>query len=428
MHAVKERLKKNDIAHVLLRPSFSFLMFSEFFSQIAFNMQHFVLIFLIYELTHSNTAVSGIILSFTIPAILFSLLAGVFVDRWNKKTVLFTTNFLRGVMLLPFLIPNAHPSIIYTLTFFIAIATQFFLPAESSIIPLLVPKQKLVAANAIFSIGIYSTVLIGYILAGPLLLVMGRSVFLLLSVLFFISAFLILGIRVPKREEKHSAVSIQAVELSIGREIREIFSYMRKVRNVMRALIILTMAQAIIFTFAVLGPGYLATILKTRVESLSWLLLAPAALGMVTGALILGSNARKLKHAPTITVGFIVTGLIFIFLPFISSVSSKDFILAINSILPSFLDVTGVHIIVFLAFIAGFSNALVFVPANATIQSQTPESIRGRIYGFLNAMTGSVSLLPVALAGGLADIFGVSQVITSIGIAMIILAVFEYIF
>ena len=60
-------------------------------------MQHFVLIFIVFELTHSNTAVSGIILSFMIPALLFSLITGVFVDRWNKKNILFSTNILRGV-------------------------------------------------------------------------------------------------------------------------------------------------------------------------------------------------------------------------------------------------------------------------------------------------------------------------------------------
>lgn len=182
-----DHLKQNDLINVLSIPSFFYLMISEFFSQIAFNMQHFVIIFIIYELTHSNTAVSGIILSFTIPAIFFSLLAGVYVDRWNKKTVLFLTNIIRGGLLLPFLIPNTHPGIVYTLTFFIAVATQFFLPAESSIIPQLVPQRLLIPANAVFSAGIFTTVFIGYILSGPFLLAFGKTVsFLFLAALFLL--------------------------------------------------------------------------------------------------------------------------------------------------------------------------------------------------------------------------------------------------
>lgn len=409
-----------------MRP-FLFLMLSEFFSQIAFNMQHFVLIFIIYEITHSNTAVSGIILSFTIPAILFSLLAGVYVDRWNKKSVLFFTNLIRAFLLLPFLIPNAHPSIIYTLTFFIAVATQFFLPAESSIIPILIPEKLLVAGNAVFSAGIFTTVFIGYILSGPVLLFFGRTIsFILLTALFFLSALFILFVNVPQKKIK-KITKVKEVGKSVKYEIKEIFAFMRKAKEVTKALTTLTVSQAIIFVFAALGPGYLSTILKVRVESLSWILLAPAAVGMIVGAGALSSLSKKHNHVTLNAIGFFVTGLIFLFLPYGNQVAAKGFIQTLNHFLPSVLDITIVHIIVVLAFVAGFANALIFIPANAVIQANTTENIRGRIYGFLNALTGSVSLLPVILAGGLADLIGVSQVITGIGALMLAIAIFRFI-
>ena len=69
----------------------------------------------------------------------------------------------------------------------------------------------------------------------------------------------------------------------------------------------------------------------------------------------------------------------------------------------------------------GFAISLVFVPSNTTIQLETNESMRGRIYGFLNALIGAVSFLPVILAGGLADLLGVATVIIGFGIIMLIL-------
>ncbi len=425
MQAFKKAMKNNDIVQVLKIPSFFNLMLSEFFSQLAFNMQHFVFIFLIYEATHSNTAVSAIILSFTIPAVLFSVLAGVFVDRWSKKKVLFYTNLLRGFLLLPFLVPDLHVGFILTLTFLIAVVTQFFLPAESAIIPLVVPKRLLVPANAVFAVGIYSTVLIGYIVSGPALLLLGEQwTIILLATLFFISTLVIFFVNLPTKKEKllsRKKIVIQNVSKSFSREIHEVLQFIHKAKRLTRSLVIITLSQAIIFTFAALGPGYVATILDVQVENLSWILLAPAAVGMILGAMYLGSLGRKYKHSFFIGMGILISGIVFIFLPFGSKVASQGFVQTLNAFIPGgFFDLTILHIIVILAFIAGIANSMVYVPTNVSIQMMTSESIRGRVYGFLNAMVGAVSLLPVAVAGGLADIFGVARVITVMGIMLLL--------
>ena len=195
METVKRVTLNNDLLSLLKIPSFVFMMASEFFSQFAFNMQNFVLIFIIFSATYSNAAVSGIILSFMIPAVLLSVFTGVLVDRWKKKEVLFLTNLIRGVLLLVLLIPHINVSIIYLVTFFIAVATQFFIPAESAIIPTLVPQRLVVSANAVFTFGIYATMLGGYILSGPILLLLGKEyTIIFLVVLFLIGTFLVLFI------------------------------------------------------------------------------------------------------------------------------------------------------------------------------------------------------------------------------------------
>ncbi len=427
MNSIKNAVHGNDIVKVLKIRSFLFLMISEFFTQLAFNMQHFVLIFIIYELTQSNTAVSGVILSFTIPAILFSLISGVYVDRWNKKKVMFITNFIRGLFILPFLILNLHLGLIYVFTFFIAVTTQFFLPAEAAIIPLLVPRKLLTAANAVFSLGIYMTLLLGYILSGPVLLLFGQvNTVLILAAFFFVSAFFTSLIKLNVRDKTDD--SDAEIASSVSYEVREIFSFMRKAKKVMHALVVLTVSQAVIFMFAVLGPGYMSKILGVEVESLSWILLAPAAIGMGLGGLLLGSYGRKLKHKFLSTVGFALSGIVFILLPLGDRVSSAGFVHSLNVYLPHVVDINILHIVVLLAFIVGFANSLVFIPSNATLQIETNEKMRGRIYGFLNALTGAVSFIPVIIAGGIADIIGVAGVMTGLGIILVFLSVMFYFF
>lgn len=427
MEVLKKKILGNDVFRVLRIKPFLFMMLSEFFSQIAFNMQHFVLIFIIYNLTHSNTAVSGMILSFMIPAILFSVVTGVYVDRWNKKKVLLYTHLIRGALLLPFLIPNLHLGLIYALTFLIAVATQFFIPAESAIIPALVPKRLILSANAVFAFGLYGSIIIGYVFSGPMLLWLGKAnTIVFLIFLFLISALFVTAIKIAnkKKETMLRGLFPTSSYFSVAREAREIFTFIRKVKKVMHALLMLTIAQAVIFMFAVLAPGYVTTILKAPLESLSVILIAPAGLGLGLGAFILGSIGKKFKHKWVSAVGFMVVGIVFILLPFASRVASYGFIQNLNYYLPQIIHINILHIIVVLAFIIGFAISLVFIPSNATIQIETSEAMRGRMYGLLSSLVGAVSFLPVVLAGGLADLLGVGVVITGVGVLMIILSIF----
>jgi len=427
MEIIKKRILANNILQVLgIRPFF-FIILAEFCSQLAFNMQHFVLIFIIFGVTHSNTAVSGLILSFLIPSVLLSVIAGVYVDRWNKKGVLVKAHLIRGMLLLPFLIPNLHLGLIYTFTFLIAVVTQFFTPAESSLIPQLVPKNLIVSANAVFSFGMFGVMLVGYILSGPALLLLGKTyTIVLLIFLFLLSAVIVASIKLTDKAKKTKAKDTFIVQTgySITRETKEIFIFIKKARKVMHALFMITIAQAVIFMFAVLAPGYVTTILEAPLESLSVILIAPAALGLGIGAFILGSMSKRLKHERISALGFMIIGIIFSLMPLTSRVVSYRFVQSLNSFLPPIIHINILHIIILMAFIMGFGISLVFIPSNSTIQIETSQDLRGRMYGLLSSLIGAVSFLPVILAGGLADLLGVGAVIVSVGVLMILLGIY----
>ncbi len=105
--------------------------------------------------------VSSIMIAFTIPAVLFGSIAGVFVDRWPKKAVLVVTNLLRGgnrvypataALDLKGWAPLAGLPVgfcvLLGITFLVSTLTQFFAPAEQSAIPLIVDRRHLLSANS----------------------------------------------------------------------------------------------------------------------------------------------------------------------------------------------------------------------------------------------------------------------------------------
>src|SRR5579859_3958217 len=192
-------MNTHHIASALRSRSFFFLWLAEIFSQIAMNMLNFILIIVAYQLTNSNSAVSGIVLAFTIPAVIFGLLAGVYVDRWDKKKVLFATNFFRACLLIILAIFHKNIPLLYLLTFAVSTITQFFIPAETPIIPLVVKKELLYSANALFGIALYGAILIAYGLSGPFLLLFKPNIaFFALALIFLLATACIFFVKEPR--------------------------------------------------------------------------------------------------------------------------------------------------------------------------------------------------------------------------------------
>ena len=121
-------------------------------------------------------------MAFTIPAILFGSVAGVFVDRWSKKVVLVASNIWRGilVLLIPPLLWLTHDwqpvgvlpvgfLIILGVTFLVSTLTQFFAPAEQSAIPLIVQEQDLLSANSLYTTTMMASVIVGFAVGEPVL-------------------------------------------------------------------------------------------------------------------------------------------------------------------------------------------------------------------------------------------------------------------
>ena len=411
------------ILRVFSERSFLFLWIGEVFTQVATNLFNFFLIFTVYKLAHSNTAVSVVVLTFTIPAIFFGSIAGAYVDRWNKKYVLIVTNSLRAllIILLAFLLNNLF--LIYVISLLISILFQFFIPAESPMVPLVVKKKFLLSANALFGLAIFGSILVAYMLSGPLLILLRPVDNIVLFAAMLIIGALFTSLIKPYSTKRSQARVAKLKQINLFKDIKRTLAYMSHTRAISHSLFLLSLSQILILILATVAPGYASQILGIPVEQFPIIFVTPAALGMVIGAVILVNIFHNHPKEKLITTGIFLSGIAMLLLPFGSKVTSRDIVHDINLYLPHAFTITIYHIMIVLAFLLGIANSLVFVPANTRLQEHTSEEFRGKIYGFLNTFIGLLSLIPIIIVGGLSDLLGVGTVITGIGICLILLGV-----
>src|SRR5450756_1316810 len=93
----QEDSSRGSFRRVLKNRSFLLLWLAQLLSQVVFNAANYGIIALVTAITHSTTLVGLAIVSFTLPAVPFSLLAGVYVDYLDKRMVLWVSNALRAV-------------------------------------------------------------------------------------------------------------------------------------------------------------------------------------------------------------------------------------------------------------------------------------------------------------------------------------------
>ncbi len=411
----------NTLLTTLKNRSFFFLWTAEIFSQIAMNMMNFMLTLVVFSLSNSSTAVSGIVLSFTIPAILFAIPAGALVDKWGKKSVLFTTNLIRAVLLIFVAFTHQNLPLLYTLSFVISIVTQFFIPAETPMIPLLVKKQQLFSANALFGAALFGSIMIAYALSGPFLIFFHTQVaFLLLSVFFLLGALSVVGIGRVSKKEKNQQTQV-SLPTNLMEEMKNTLSLITKVSTIYHAFALLAISQIIVFIIAVIGPGYAKHILNIDINQFPIFFVVPAMVGVGIGIVLLSTFFRNRNRQKLGTLGLFLTALVLLLMPFGSKVTSRVFVHTLNTFLPTYLQISILHIMAVLACGMGIANAFIFIPSNTLIQEATSDAIRGKVYGALNALISLFSILPVILVGSFADVIGVGNVLIIVGIAIAII-------
>lgn len=425
--------KTTDIVEVVKIKPFLFLWLGQVVSQIATNMLTFVLTLRIYQATGSNTQVSILVLAIAIPALLFGMLAGVFVDRAENKLILVFCNVLRMIAVLGFFLSSETLLWVVVLAVIMSTVTQFFVPAEAPTIPIIVPSKLILVANSLFTFTFYGSIITGFVLAGPALRFFGpKNVFLLLSVMYFMAAVCVRFLpgssaRVALKQYlgklSRRITSDANIDLSefyrrfslMKKELFEGYAYIKDNKNVLTAISLMVVAQASIAILGALAPGFADQVLAIDIEDSSMLLLAPAAVGLISGALFVGQFGKKWKRDKIINSGIVLGGTSLMLLSLTHRFKGSN-----ELIIFGFPVVSLLTFAIVMMFFLGVANAFIDVTCNTILQSETTDEFRGRVYGVLTALVGGMSIMPVILAGILSDFIGVGRVLFFISLFILL--------
>ena len=414
-----EQSDSQGFAPVLKNNRFLILWSGQIFSQLADKVYLVLMIAIVanqFQLPGQPISkwVSPITIAFTIPAMLFGSLAGVYVDRWQKKSILVVSNLIRGalVLVLPPLLFYAQGKTILSaiplgfalmlgITFAVSTFTQFFAPAEQAVIPLIVKDKDLLAANSLYTTTMMALLIIGFAIGEPLLSIaddlalqtglpdgIGKEI--LVGGAYAIAGIVLLALRTGEKLEDSNKEQPHPWQ-----DIKEGIKYLGINKRVRNALIQLVILFSIFAALVILAVSLADAIPQIEAEQFGFLL-AAAGVGMGASAAILGSKGQNINRARLSLIGSIGVAGSLVGLSF--ATQNLWLALAMTALLGAFA-------------------ALVGVPMQTTIQSKTPVEMRGKVFGLQNNAVNIALSLPLVLAAEAETRFGLPLVM--IGLAAI---------
>jgi MFS family permease len=392
---------------VLTNPRFLALFLSQILTQVGGNMVLYGLTIQVFKLTGSSTSTALLLLTFLVPAVAFGAIAGVFVDRYDRRKILIWTNVARGLLFLLMIFFDQQVVVLYAITGVVATLTTFFAPAETAMIPLVVKRSDLMTANGLFVLGLQASFALGFAVLGPLLLaVVGVNVLIGIVAGTYLLAGLLCW-TLPAAPSVLAGASGSAVRQAGAAvratlaQLKEGLVYIKDHHNIFWALAYLTITSSLIGVLGVLGPAFADKTLGLRPEDF-WVLVLPLGIGLVGGIISLNLFGKLVPRKRLIEIGLVILGASLLILGGAQGLG-----------LPSDGILTLLNVCVVVAFTAGISYAYVAVPAQTALQEELPEDVRGRVFGVLNMLVSLASFLPIILVGPLADITGPTIVIMS---------------
>jgi MFS family permease len=382
----------------LLRNSnFRWLWLGQIISNYGDSLTSLALLILINRLTGSTAAIATVAILMALPQVTIGMMAGVFVDRWSRKTTMIVSDVLRGIVVLGLLLVRGPEDvwILYALTLVQATVGVFFSPARMALLANIVSGEELLAANSLSQTSRIIFGLMGTASAGVLIGLWNdfALIFITDALTFFISALFTWRVIAPVIARSQASATVRNIldEFLVG--LRIIFAS--------RTLIGVLVSAAIVM----LGMGAVNVLfVPLLVDELSlpetWFGAIEAAqvAGMVLGGSLTAVLATRLQPTRMISLGLMVVGL------------------GIGAIAA----VTQVWHIMLLLFPIG----LAIMPVNASIatltQTLVSDELRGRIGAALQTMIGAASITSMALAGVLAGLVGVRNVFLMAGVLAII--------
>ncbi len=342
--------------------------------------------------TWAPLAVSGVFIATTIPMLIVGPIAGVFVDRWNKRRTMLVMDALRaalvalliltsGVVPLPFLPDGRLPlfwqlGVVYGIVFLLNTFSQFFRPASLALIGDIVPEETQARAMGLSQTSMSIAMILGPTLAAPLFVAFGPEWALGIDALSFVASYLLIRTVVAPPAARSVTDGVRPnFWREFGGGLRFFFRS--------RVLVVLTISATIVM----LGGGALNTldyffVTENLHASASYFgaLQGVMGVGMILGALFAGAFAQKIGLTRTLWLS----------------------LLGIALLITAYARMTDIWVAIAIIGLAGIPQAALNVAVGPLLLQSTPREMVGRVSSILNP-TITISTLVGAALGGYLD-------------------------
>ncbi|MDE2968234.1 MAG: MFS transporter [Chloroflexota bacterium] len=366
----------------------------------------FVLLIWVLEQTGSPFASTLLVICLAAPPVVTGAVAGVLLDRLDKRRVLIIAVVIRaGLTALLLVADNVSVGAVYAVAFGTALAGQFAVPAGAAALPRFVARQQLLSANSAFQFTTTSTQLIGLVVLAPIMLkVIGYDASYIISAVALGGSALLLALlpalspfdRTPHRVSQDVG-QIRAALATTLHDIRSAGELVWRDRLTALALVQLISGVMMLFMFAVLVPQFVHDVLG-RAEEDAVFVFWPTGFGALLALVFVPQIGRRIRMNSMASFGLgVITVIVTMFgvLDFLRSTgSTQDWLLAATLIM---------------AFPLGLAYAMVNAPAQTLLQERSPPEMRGRLFSAQMMLANAVSMLALLLVGGVSDAAGVRQ-------------------
>ncbi|GAC1670404.1 MAG: hypothetical protein NVS9B8_13570 [Candidatus Limnocylindrales bacterium] len=347
---------------------------------------------LIFRETHSALAVGLMFMATAVPTLAIGLIAGVFVDRYDRRKIMVTADIIRAALVasIPFLI-HVNLIFIYVIVALVSSISQFFNPANDAVLPEVASDEELAAANSWIMISSFGSTSIGFALSGLLATAFAIEwAFYLDALTFLISAALLLTVRVGKiAVEGETSVAVVIANLREG--VSTLFG-----TPLLRSLLATGIPVYLSFGLwnVLLLPFAIRALNATEFEY--GLQEGFTSVGFVIGSLMMAKWADRFREGSWIVGATVAMG--------------------IAGVLYGFS--TSIFVAIVLVSVSGFFNAPSSIARRVILQRETPRELRGRVFSAFAVARDVTFLIGIALAG-LADRIDVRLLVIAASLLLI---------
>lgn len=338
-----------------------------------------------------------------VPQMAISLFAGVWLDRYNRKTMAMISDGIIAlstlIIALLFLSGYQEIWLLFAVLLIRSAGTGVQMPAVNAIIPQIVPQKHLMKVNGINSSISSLMMFLSPMLSGIILSFSSIEMTFFIDV---ITAIIGIAIMFTVKIPRHRKTDDQSVGLSIAEDIKAGFKYLKKNNFILKQLVFLIVVMILISPSAFLTPLLVARSFGAEIWRLT-LSEMTFSLGAISGGILIALWGGFQKRIHTIILATIAYGTLMMCL----------------GLAPNF--------VIYLIFngLIGISMPCFNAPVNVMIQENVETAMHGRVFSIVQIANACALPFGTILFGPMADIIGVNTILIWSGVAVILMAIYH---